>query len=113
MRAALGLDEPPFGLASAIEHGKPPDTFLISSRDPLTLRLCAFAPLRSFLPTSGISARDPLPKELYMRSCPSPPGPHLPSQSLGVEGGKRFGGFRRVGGAGFAAQTTIEHGVIV
>jgi hypothetical protein len=134
MRAALGLDEPLFGPASAIEQAKSPDTFLIFAPDLLPLRLCTFAPLRSFLPTAGISARDPLPKQPYARSCPSPPPPPTPpakalgargsqavwggcayssSQSPGGEGGKRFGGFRRVGGAGFAAQTTIEHGVIV
>jgi hypothetical protein len=47
-----------------------PDTFLISARDPLPLRLCTFAPLRSFLPSGQISARDPLPKEPYARSSP-------------------------------------------
>ena len=67
MRAALGLDEPSFGPAPAIEQGESPDTFLISAHDPLPLRLCAFAPLRSFLPAAGISARDPLPKEPYAR----------------------------------------------
>jgi len=30
--------------------------------------------------------------------------------ALGARGSKRFAGFRRVGGAGFAAQPTIEHG---
>jgi hypothetical protein len=64
MRAALGLDEPSFGPAPAIEQGESPDTFLISARDLLPLRLCTFAPLRSFLPTAGISARDPLPLRL-------------------------------------------------
>jgi hypothetical protein len=87
MRAALGLDEPPFGLASAIEHGKPPDTFLIFAPDLLPLRLCAFASLRSFLPTSGISARDPLPKQPYARSSPSPPPPPTPpAKALGARG---------------------------
>ena len=64
MRAALGLDEPSFGPAPAIEQGESPDTFLISARDLLPLRLCTFAPLRSFLPTAGISALDPLPLRL-------------------------------------------------
>jgi hypothetical protein len=47
-----------------IEQGEAPDTLSILARDPLPLRLCAFAPLRSFLLTAGISARDPLPSRL-------------------------------------------------
>jgi hypothetical protein len=70
MRAALGLDEPSFGPAPAIEQGESPDTFLISARDLLPLRLCAFAALRSFLPTSGISSLDLLPTEPYARFPP-------------------------------------------
>ena len=38
-----------------IEQGESPNTFLIFARDPLhplPLRLCTFAPLRSFLPTA-------------------------------------------------------------
>jgi hypothetical protein len=46
------------------DHGKSPDTFLISAQDPLPLRLCAFAPLRSFPPAAGISTGDPLPLRL-------------------------------------------------
>ena len=52
------------GLPPPIEHGKSPDTFFIFAQDPLPLRLCTFAPLRSFLPTAGISAQDPLPLRL-------------------------------------------------
>ena len=61
MRAALGLDEPSFGPAPAIEQGESPDTFLISARDLLPLRLCTFAPLRSFLPTSLTRGLAPTP----------------------------------------------------
>ena len=49
---------------TTIEHGESPDAFLIFAQDPLPLRLCAFAPLRSFLPAARISARDPLPLRL-------------------------------------------------
>jgi hypothetical protein len=44
-----------------IEQGEAPDTFLIFARDPLhplPLRLCTFAPLRSFLPTGRIGVRN-------------------------------------------------------
>jgi len=37
---------------------------------PYPLRLCAFAPLRSFLPTAGISSLDLLPTEPYARFPP-------------------------------------------
>ena len=119
MRAALGLDEPSFGPAPAIEQGESPDTFLISARDLRPLRLCTFAPLRSFLPTAGVSARDPLPLRLWafapLRSFllfqqpgslreihypksltrglpPHPPRPLLPQpKPWGRGGAKRFG----------------------
>jgi hypothetical protein len=102
---------------TAIDHGKSPDTFLILAQDPLPLRLCTFAPLRSFLPAAGMSARDPLPKEPYARSSPSPPPPPTPpAKALGARGSQAVGFVlwvlicRRLGGAGCAAQTTIEQG---
>ena len=90
-----------------IEQGEAPDTLSILARDPLPLRLCAFAPLRSFLLTAGISARDPLPSRLCtfapLRSFlpkgltrglpPHPPRPLLPQpKPWGRGGAKRFGG---------------------
>jgi hypothetical protein len=83
----------------------------------MILYLCVFAPLRSFLPAAGISARDPLPKEPYARSSPSPPPPPTPpAKALGARGSQAVGfAFwvlicRRLGGACCAAQPTNEHG---
>ena len=46
------VSEAAFAAQPTIEQGDSPDTFLIVPRDPLPLRLCTFAPLRSFPPTS-------------------------------------------------------------
>jgi hypothetical protein len=104
-------------LQTTIDHGESPDTFLISARDPLPLRLCTFAPLRSFLPTAGISARDLLPKQPYARSSPSPPPPPTPpAKALGARGSQAVWFVfwvlicRRLGAACCAAQTTTDHG---
>jgi hypothetical protein len=47
------VGEAGFAAQPTTEHGESPETFLISARDPLPLRLCTFAPLRSFLPAAG------------------------------------------------------------
>jgi hypothetical protein len=97
----------------------------------MILYLCVFAFLSSS--SRGLFASSTAQTALRAVLPLTPPAPYAPSQSpggegepsglgserlltrqsLGVEGRKRFGGFRRVGGAGFAAQPTIEHGVIV
>ena len=121
MRAALGLDEPPFGPAPAIEQGKSPDTFLILAHGPLPLRLCAFAPLRLCVPffqQPGSLREIHCPNSLTRGLPPHPPRPLLPQpKPWGRGGAKRSWGeririvFRRVGEAGFAAQPTIERGI--
>ena len=76
-----------FAAQPTIEHGESPDTFLISARDPLPLRLCTFAPLRSFLPTAG-SLREIHYQTAFRAVAPHPlTRPLPPSQSPGGEGG--------------------------
>ena len=58
------VSEAGFAAQPIIEQAESPDTLSIFAQDPLPLRLCTFAPLRSFPPTAGISARDPLPLRL-------------------------------------------------
>ena len=60
--------------------------FLSSRSRDLYGRSTTFAPLRSFLPTAGISARDLLPIKPYALSCPSPPPPTPPANGPGGEG---------------------------
>ena len=69
------LGEAGFAAQTSTEQGESPDTLLIFARDPLPLRLCTFASLRSFLPTA-LRAVFPL----------TPPAPYSPSQSPGGEG---------------------------
>jgi hypothetical protein len=69
------MSEAGFAAQPIIEQGEAPDTFLISAQDPLPLRLCTFAPLRSFL-LVALRAVFPL----------TPPAPYSPSQSPGGEG---------------------------
>jgi len=98
------VGEAGFAAQPTIEHGKSPDTFLISARS------ATFASLRSFLPTAGNSARDLLTQTALRAVFPlTPPAPYSPGQSPGGEGEPSgLEVFRRVGEAGFAAQPTID-----
>ena len=69
------VGEADFAAQTSTEQGESPDTLSILARDPLPLRLCTFASLRSFLPTA-LRAVFPL----------APPRPLSPSQSPGGEG---------------------------
>ena len=101
------VSEAGFTAQTPTEQGESPDTLSILARDPLPLRLCTFAPLRSFPPTAGISARDPLPLRLCTFRAfaffssnsltrglpPHPPRPLLPQpKPWGRGGAKRFRG---------------------
>ncbi len=70
--------------------GELPDTFLISARDPLPLRLCTFASLRSFLPVARSLREIHCPKCLTRGHLPHPPRPLPPSKPGGEGGAKRL-----------------------